>query len=225
MALQQIIHPIDQADIADSKPELREQKFGKVQLECVMLSQPIKGVPEISLGLFPTYCAQGNILRTSLLNPTLSVVSQKLGTFQGHGVAVKVQVSSNQQFVLEADVEQLRTETPEDSKFDTAQLQKGSEGTVRISGGVMAGKKIEGPAPGYPQSARQNRESGTVVLQVRIGEDGHVHMARVMSSPDPALSLSSLIAVQQWVYTPYTLNGVPTSVLTTVTVNFALNVR
>jgi hypothetical protein len=55
--LPQFLHPgPEPSEMDGAVPELRKQKFGKVQLECVMLTQPIKGAESIPLGLFPTYC-------------------------------------------------------------------------------------------------------------------------------------------------------------------------
>lgn len=94
-------------------------------------------------------------------------------------------------------------------------------GPVRISGGVMAGQVMNKVDPVYPQEARDKHISGTVVLSVRIGKDGTVQDIQPISGPavfrEPAMD-----AVKQWTYKPYLLNGQPTEVQTTVTVNFAL---
>ncbi|MDQ2926016.1 MAG: hypothetical protein M3R43_10750, partial [Acidobacteriota bacterium] len=56
-ALDEFLHPgPTQNEIEASKPELRKQNFGKVSLDCIMLSQPLKRVAFAPLGLFPTYC-------------------------------------------------------------------------------------------------------------------------------------------------------------------------
>lgn len=44
-----------------------------------------------------------------------------------------------------------------------------------------------------------------------------------MSASDPDLALSAVDAVREWTYSPYLLNGVPTDVNTTITVNYALS--
>ena len=225
LLLQQILHPIDQSDIQEARPETRQQQFGKVSLQCTMLAQPIKGVSTIPLGLYPTYCAEGDKLRVTWLSTNINVVTQQMGAFQGHNAATKVQVSLRGKMLLEGSVEQLATFKPEDGQFSTENLTERPVSDTLVSSGVMAGRKIGGPAPMYPASARQNRVSGSVVMKARIGTDDRVHNLQVMSSPDADLSLAAVIAVQQWEYTPYLLNGEPTAVSTTITVNFNLGPR
>jgi outer membrane biosynthesis protein TonB len=60
-------------------------------------------------------------------------------------------------------------------------------------------------------------------LRAIIGRDGHVHGLRPVSSPGPDLTISAIAAVRQWTYKPYLLNGEPTEVDTTITVNYNLN--
>jgi protein TonB len=61
-----------------------------------------------------------------------------------------------------------------------------------------------------------------VILQANIGKDGKIHDIRVILSPSPLLSDSSLQAVSHWEYQPYLLNGEPVEVETTVTVTYSL---
>jgi protein TonB len=57
---------------------------------------------------------------------------------------------------------------------------------------------------------------------VTIDEFGTVGDARVLRSV-PLLDEAALDAVRQWAFQPTLLNGVPTPVVMTVTVNFSLN--
>ena len=75
--------------------------------------------------------------------------------------------------------------------------------------------------PVYPQIARAAAVQGVVILELVIGEDGAVSNARVLRSI-PLLDQPALDAVRQWRYEPTLLNGVPTPVIMTVTVNFSL---
>ncbi|MGI4829361.1 MAG: energy transducer TonB [Janthinobacterium lividum] len=93
---------------------------------------------------------------------------------------------------------------------------------VRISGGVMAGQVRTQVPPQYPKEARANHLEGTVVLSGKIGTDGTVQELEAISGPEP-LRGSALVAVRQWTYKPYFLNGTPVTVLTTMTVNYHLN--
>lgn len=92
---------------------------------------------------------------------------------------------------------------------------------VRVSSGVAAGNLINHPNPQYPAIARQARISGTVVLAATISKNGTIENLHVLSG-HPMLTQAALDAVRQWRYKPYMLNGEPTEVETTVTVNFNL---
>jgi TonB family protein len=92
---------------------------------------------------------------------------------------------------------------------------------IRVGGEVQRANLFSAPQPAYPESAKQQQIQGTVELDVRIDETGHVADARVISGPE-ALSDAALKAVKQYVYKPTMLNGKPVIVLTTVKVGFAL---
>ena len=63
-----------------------------------------------------------------------------------------------------------------------------------------------------------------VILEARIEADGRVVNARVLRSI-PELDQAALDAVRQWEFTPTLMNGVPTPVLMTVTIQFSLSVE
>jgi TonB family protein len=92
---------------------------------------------------------------------------------------------------------------------------------VKVEGGIIAGQIINKTQPRYPQSAKDAHISGAVVLHAIIDETGKVQQLAIVSSPDKSLSQSAIEAVQQWTYRPYLLNGNPTSVDTTITVNYS----
>lgn len=96
------------------------------------------------------------------------------------------------------------------------------KGPTRISGGVMAGQILSKTQPIYPPIARAAHVGGTVVLHAIIAKDGTIQKLAVESGP-PMLVGAATDAVRQWRYKPYLLNGEPTEVDTTITVNFNLN--
>ncbi len=75
--------------------------------------------------------------------------------------------------------------------------------------------------PVYPADARDARIQGRVVVEATIGATGTVVEAKVVRSI-PLLDQAALDAVKQWVYEPTIVNGKPTPVIMTVTVNFTL---
>ena len=75
--------------------------------------------------------------------------------------------------------------------------------------------------PVYPVAARNQKVAGVVVLEARIGADGRVLDASVLRSI-PELDEAALDAVKQWEFTPTLINGVPTPVTITTTIQFSL---
>jgi protein TonB len=96
-------------------------------------------------------------------------------------------------------------------------------GPARISGGVIAGTRTAFVQPQYPPIAKVAHMSGTVVLRAIISKSGSIEQLSVASTTNPMFNNYALDAVKQWRYKPYVLNGEPTEVDTTITVNFALN--
>ena len=93
------------------------------------------------------------------------------------------------------------------------------KGPQRVSSGVIAGMKIGGITPTYPPIARAAHVSGAVVLHAIISKAGTIQNLQVISGPE-MLRSAATEAVRTWRYKPYILNGSPTEVETTITVNF-----
>ncbi|MEO9073045.1 MAG: energy transducer TonB [Edaphobacter sp.] len=85
----------------------------------------------------------------------------------------------------------------------------------------MAGHKISGVNPVYPPQAKADKVQGAVVLAVTINEEGAPVDVRVKKGVRDDLNESALTAVRQWRWKPYLLNGNPTAVKMTVTVNYS----
>jgi TonB family protein len=68
-------------------------------------------------------------------------------------------------------------------------------------------KAISTPAPRYPQAGKG--QTGYVVLEFQVNVDGSTSSVDVVESSPPGLFDDvAMHAVHQWVYTPYTLDGV-----------------
>ena len=92
---------------------------------------------------------------------------------------------------------------------------------IEVSAHIMAGQKIGGPNPKYPEAAKKKKIQGKVVLDVLIGKDGNVKSVKANSGPKE-LRDSAIDAVRQWKYKPYLLNGEPVEVKSTVNVIYTL---
>lgn len=95
-------------------------------------------------------------------------------------------------------------------------------GPLHISTGVSQGMLLAPIHANYPQIAIVAHVQGTVVVQAIISKEGHIESAEAVSGPD-MLKASALEAVRSARYHPYLLNGQPTEVQTTFSVNFRLS--
>jgi protein TonB len=92
---------------------------------------------------------------------------------------------------------------------------------VQVGGDVKPPVKIKDVRPSYPPLAQAAHVQGIVIIQTVISPTGKVIDATVLRSV-PMLDAAALDAVRQWEYTPTRLNGLPVSVVMTVTVTFKL---
>ena len=88
-----------------------------------------------------------------------------------------------------------------------------------ISGGVLNGKAISLPKPGYPPIARAAHASGTVVVQVLIDENGNVVSASAVSG-HPLLVNAAVSAARSAKFSPTKLSGQPVKVTGVIQYNF-----
>jgi protein TonB len=95
------------------------------------------------------------------------------------------------------------------------------EGAFKVSQGVMAGLLLAPIAPVYPRIAVAARQEGAVVVTATIDKNGRIVGAKATSGP-PMLVGAAVDAVKEARYRPFLLNGEPTDVVTTITVNFRL---
>ncbi len=91
----------------------------------------------------------------------------------------------------------------------------------KISKGAI--KLVKKVAPIYPAEAKKEKISGKVMLDVTINEEGKVAAVKVKESSHPALEKAAVDAVKQWEYAPMRINDKPVAVITTITLNFALD--
>jgi len=220
----QVIHPMpEESELEAIQPQVKKITFGKVPLECIMLAQPIKGLKTVPMGLFPTYCFDPgkDSLRATFNFGTQFTVRNSIATFQQKIVSTDISVSAGTVMVAKGHVAVLRKQAVTEADLTTDSLvQIGNGVPAQVASGVISGMLLKKTEPIYPQSATENHVSGVVVLRALIGTDGHVNRLTVQSSTDPDLAIAALAAVRQWTYKPYTLNGMPTDVETTINVKF-----
>ena len=80
-------------------------------------------------------------------------------------------------------------------------------------------KQVRTIPPRYPEGARRQHLSGSVILSVLIDGSGHVKQVDVVSGQQP-LADAAVQAVKQWRYKPYVINGKAFDVELQTSVNF-----
>jgi protein TonB len=91
--------------------------------------------------------------------------------------------------------------------------------TTPVSQGVTEGVLTHRVQPIYPSQAIPLRLAGSVVLDATITEDGKVRDLIVVRG-NRTLATAAVVAVSQWHYKPYLLNGKPVPMKTRITVDF-----
>ena len=106
--------------------------------------------------------------------------------------------------------------SPASSDTSQAAVQR-----VRLAQGTLQKYLLHAVQPIYPVQAQNLGVQGMVTLSTLIGRDGRVQNVSLVSG-HPLLAPAAAVAVRQWVYKPYTQNGEPVEVETTIMVTFTL---
>ncbi|HEX6863477.1 MAG TPA: energy transducer TonB, partial [Thermoanaerobaculia bacterium] len=94
-------------------------------------------------------------------------------------------------------------------------------GPMRVAGDVKPPKVVYKLAPEYPESAREAKAEGDVVLEIVIDEQGRVRNPTVAKSSGNAdLDQEALETIPEWTFQPATLEGKPVAVYFTITIRF-----
>lgn len=218
--LDHVVHPVLIEGGEDVKLEAHVETFGKTKYTCIALIRKTQGSHPMEV-FGPKHCVADNDYLRISFSVAEAFVNNELGTFQGHEVPTKVSLSNAGVRILDTQLAALSIVPVEAVDLSTAGLVP-APALARISSGVVAGLKLGGDVPEYPEDARDKHLSGTVVLHAVIGTDGAVRDLQVLSSPANSLSMSALKAVRTWRYRPYLLEGKAVPVDTTITVNFNL---
>lgn len=88
-----------------------------------------------------------------------------------------------------------------------------------VTGGILNGKAVSLPLPGYPPAARAVRASGAVSVQVVLSETGEVESASAVSG-HPLLRAAAVEAAREAKFSATTLGGNPVKVSGIIVYNF-----
>jgi protein TonB len=114
---------------------------------------------------------------------------------------------------------QLASSTPEASGTKPLEAALPSIGPIDVPEAAARTLLTQQVEPVYPEIARASAQHGTVVLQVTIGRDGAIQDAKFLQG-SLVFARSAIDAVKQWRFTPYSFNGRPAPVRTTLTLIF-----
>jgi len=87
-------------------------------------------------------------------------------------------------------------------------------------GGVTSPIVIRRIEPQYPIAMIRAHMNGWVILECIIDKTGHIRNVQVVHSSFGAFEQPAIDAVQQWVFSPGTMNGQPVDVIFDLTVKF-----
>ena len=202
------------------------ETVGGVRLNCMHTVAPASVSPPVPMKLC-TDTTTGTIRLIATRDH--EVARNRVAIFGATRVALDITVFWGGKKAITGHVDQLQSFNPSSAGVAlvkpavTPETKEANADGVRVAAGVLAGKKIGGSQPTYPFAARESRTSGTVVLAAEITKEGKIARLVPLASPDPSLTGAAIDAVRTWTYQPYLLNGEPTTVSTTITVNFNLS--
>lgn len=223
MLLEEAVHPMPRAEeLAAADPVLRKETVGGIPLDCIMLAQPLKGIPVEPLGLFPTYCldATKNALLATYELGTVATVQNSVGLFQKLTVATSFNINIGPTKMAEGKLTMLSSMKPDPAQFAKTDGFEPAAKPTPVDGTFMNEQGLFKMPPVYPAAAKSKHIDGAVVFHAVIGHDGHVEELQLKSAEDADLALSALYAARQWVYKPFLVKGKPVDVDTTITVPF-----
>ncbi len=219
--------------LGQSKVTYKTEKVGAVSLRCVIL-EPLKKADNVYLKRVMTraYCLSADrpVIRLTQLAFGINVAYNSIAHFGDRTFAQQITASERGHDrgklqitklvaapgLLQANLPKWNQAPPDDAG-DTGASQTGA---VRTDAKIQAGSILKKVTPVYPLEAKQKHMSGSVFLHAIISKEGTVSSLEVISAPADTLAEAAVEAVSQWQYKPYLVNGKPTEVDTTITVNF-----
>ncbi len=172
-----------------------------------------------------SYCfatTNAALLYSSLPNRTYQTLYRNIVIIDGQCLAKEMQLFIAGRPWLNVQIETIEGLTPTGLEA-LAVPADAKPVTIRTSltGEITNGHLVKKLVPSYPSAAKLQGIQGTVLLNGIIGVDGHFKQLQVLAGP-PMLQQPAIDAVQQWVYSPYLMDGQPIEVETDINVVFAL---
>ncbi len=176
----------------------------------------------------PAHTLLGRALSLLTLQPPTkdTATAQRLRNYQC--LLLGSTEAKNEELAKQVSRAAWRLEAPESAaKFEREEKERKARearGEVEQSpdaGGVLNGKAISKPQPGYPAAAKQEGVSGVVIVQILVDESGKVVKAEPVCG-HPLLAKEAVAAALKARFTPTLLSGLPVKVSGVITYNFVL---
>lgn len=225
------LHPATQ-NLPGKKMKLHfnEEKFGKARLYCV--EEIPKGLePTGSSNLnpsFPTYCMEPSQPKLRIYGSYGQSLVQvtNVGSLEGRYLPFSAIVFDSGKKYLSVNLKEVESAPQWNSSLFTASVGARPDPNFfnisKESAKVIAGNRISGREPIYPESPKEDYPQGAVSLSALIGQDGSVDSLIVTAASTLSLADSALAAFKTWKYKPYLLKGRPVKVQTTIRVIYTL---
>ena len=226
-----VLNPVPKPGSGTSGAQEISRKFGKLVLECVSPNMVTPTGFPASESLFCSESKKDAVRFISKLGGFETISRNSIGLFHGTNVALDVELAYADLPAIGAKVTTLESIDPATiEEPQSANLARPTPPATavalaeprKIAGGIMVGMRTKFVQPEYPGVAKAGHMTGSVLLHAIIATDGSVKHLVPIASNDPVFTESAMAAVSQWMYRPYMLNGAPSEVETTITVNFAL---
>ena len=221
----QIVHPFYASHLLENAtPLLHQQTFGKAPLDCVAFTPVAGKLAPISSTTNFCLTPESPVLRLIYGFGAQLTLRNAIGKFQGKQIATDVTLNYGASKNASGQVTTLATIADLDPALftPTDDLVASVDPVAPLNAAVNAGHKIGGDQPAYPPGAKVQRLSGVVVLRALISREGQISELVPIYASDPVFIPASLTAVKTWTYKPYLLNGRPTEVDTTITVDYTM---
>jgi TonB family protein len=219
------VRPVPPELRAGEATTTKTENFGKIQLDCTAQKVGLLGGPDAQP---TTACVKPQTADVQIMQEFGGkgmVVRPTTGKFHGTYVALEIQIGFLGRSAITGKLTTMQSFDPAKSevKFSPAASPVASQpNVVRLAGAVMAGHRNKFVEPEYPELAKIRHASGLVLLHAVIGKDGSVERLMPIASTDSVFTDAAMQSVKQWKYSPHLLNGEPTEIDTSITVNFGI---
>jgi TonB family protein len=212
--------------LKEFKLQSRPTNFGKVRLQCVAMTYPVRPNVQVTGDFYPAACFEPGIPALRIYSDVpYRTVFDRMVQFQGHYLAREVQISLNGKVVADMSVDVIETLkdqpdsviTPPSSALPVDLTKITFKAATRNRWPMLVKKAV----PFYPDEAKSRRIEGTVNLTAAIGPDGHIEDPQIIDGP-VMLRQAAVDAVRQWLYRPFEVLGEPRRVQIELHVIFSL---